>query len=41
LKEYLEDDAPKDPQKAHIMSEIAVFIKEINELDDDGLNEFM
>lgn len=41
LKEYLEDDAPKDPQKAHIMSEIAVIIKEINELDDDGLNEFM
>jgi hypothetical protein len=41
LKEYLEDDAPKNPQVAHIMSEIAVLIKEINELDDDGLSEFM
>jgi hypothetical protein len=41
LKEYIEDDAPKDPQKAHIMSEIAILIKEFNELDDDGLSEFM
>lgn len=41
LKEFLEDDAPKDPQKSHIMSEIALLIKEMNELEDDGLEEYL
>lgn len=31
LKNYLESDAPKDPQKSHILSEIAILIKDINE----------
>ncbi|MBI1838068.1 MAG: hypothetical protein HYR91_12460 [Flavobacteriia bacterium] len=35
LKEYIEDDAPKDPQKAHILSEIAVLIKDFDlEIED-------
>ena len=31
LKRYLEDTAPKDQQKAHILSEIALKVKDINE----------
>jgi hypothetical protein len=31
LKSYLESDQPKDDQKAHLLSEIAIRIKEINE----------
>lgn len=38
LRDYLEDSAPKDPQKAQIMSEIAVLIKgfdlDIDDFDD-------
>lgn len=35
LKDYIEDSAPKDPQKAHILSEIAVLIKDFDlEIDD-------
>ncbi len=35
LKDYIEDDAPKDPQKAHILSEIAQLIKDFDlEIDD-------
>lgn len=30
LKEYLEDETPKDPKKAQIMSEIALFIKDVD-----------
>lgn len=30
LKNFLESDAPRDPQKMHILSEIALKIKEIN-----------
>jgi len=40
LKEYLEDNDSKDQQKAQIMSEIALFIKDVNEADDDGIDEF-
>ncbi len=36
LKEYMEDKSPKDPQKAHIMSELALLIKDIDlDLDID------
>jgi hypothetical protein len=31
LKNYLEDDSPKDMQKAELLSEIAIFIKKFNE----------
>lgn len=31
LKSYLEDTAPKDDQKSHLLSEIAIAIKDINE----------
>ena len=31
LKEYLEDTAPKDPQKAQMISEIALIIKDIDQ----------
>lgn len=35
LKDYIEDNSPKDPQKSHILSEIAVLIKEFDlEIDD-------
>ncbi len=30
LKDYLEDDAPKDPQKAQIMSEIALLLRDFD-----------
>jgi hypothetical protein len=30
LREYLEDNAPKDPQKAQIMSEIAILLKDFD-----------
>jgi hypothetical protein len=30
LKDYIEDDAPKDPQRSHILSEIAVMIKDFD-----------
>lgn len=36
LREYIEDNSPKDPQKAAIMSEIAVFIRDVEEYDEDG-----
>lgn len=35
LKEYIEDKAPKDPQKAHIMSEIAILIKDFDQMEDE------
>lgn len=35
LKDYIEDTTPKDPQKAHIMSEIALILKDFDNLDDD------
>jgi hypothetical protein len=31
LKEYLEDTAPKDEKKAHIISEIALFLKDADQ----------
>lgn len=37
LKEYLEDTSPKDPQKAAIMSEIALFLKDAGEIEDEDL----
>jgi hypothetical protein len=40
LKDYLEDTDPKDPQKAQIMSEIAVLIKEMKEYEDDDIGYF-
>jgi hypothetical protein len=30
LKDYLEDDLPKDEQKAHLLSEIAILIKDMD-----------
>ena len=41
LRDYIESTAPKDPQKQHIMSEIALFIKDLNDQDDDGITSFM
>ena len=35
LKDYFEDTAPKDLQKAQIMSEIVIMIKEFDRLDDE------
>lgn len=40
LKEYLEDTSPKDPQKAQIMSEIALILKDYDQMDDDGIDFF-
>lgn len=40
LKDYLEDTAPKDPQKSQIMSEIALIVKDFNESDDDDISYF-
>lgn len=37
LKEYLEDKSPKDPQKAAIMSEIALFLKDAGEIEDEDI----
>lgn len=37
LKEYLEDNSPKDQKKSHVLSEIAVFIKDFNEMDFDDI----
>lgn len=41
LRDYIESKEPKDPQKQHIMSEIAIFIKDLNDRDDDGIASFM
>lgn len=41
LRDYVQDNAPKDPQKAQIMSEIALFIKDLNENDGDGIEDFL
>ena len=41
LRDYIESKEPKDPQKQHIMSEIALFIKDLNDQDDDGIASFM
>ncbi len=40
LKDYLEDTAPKDEQKAKIMSEIALFLKDLTTEDDFDLEAF-
>jgi hypothetical protein len=40
LKDYLEDTDPKDPQKSHIMSEIALIVKDFNEADNDDISYF-
>ena len=41
LRDYIESKEPKDPQKQHIMSEIAIFIKDLIDRDDDGIASFM
>lgn len=41
LRDYVQDNSPKDPQKAQIMSEIALFIKDLNENDGDGIEDFL
>lgn len=41
LRDYVQDNTPKDPQKSQIMSEIALFIKDLNENDGDGIEEFL
>lgn len=38
LRDYIEDKTPKDEQKAHILSEIALFIKDLNESDYDDID---
>jgi hypothetical protein len=40
LKDYLEDSAPKDPQKAQIMSEIALIIKDYTDFDEEDIRLF-
>lgn len=40
LKDYLEDTSPKDPQKSQIMSEIALILKDFDQMDDDGIDYF-
>ena len=40
LREYLEDTDPKDPQKSQIMSEIAMIIKDFDNMDEDDDIEF-
>lgn len=40
LRDYIEDTDPKDPQKAQIMSEIALIIKDFDLGDDDGIDFF-
>lgn len=41
LRDYVQDNSPKDPQKSQIMSEIAIFIKDLNENDGDGIEDFL
>jgi hypothetical protein len=36
----LEDTDPKDPQKAQIMSEIALILKDFDRLDEDDIDFF-
>jgi hypothetical protein len=40
LREYVEDTAPKDPQKAQILSEIAVIVKDFDSMDEDDDIDF-
>lgn len=40
LKDYLEDTDPKDPQKAQIMSEIALILKDFDRMDEDDIDFF-
>ena len=40
LKDYLENQEPKDEQKAKIMSEIALLLKDLTTEDDFDLSEF-
>ena len=40
LRDYVQDDAPKDPQKSHIMSEIALILKDFDQLEDDVIEDF-
>jgi hypothetical protein len=41
LKDYLEDSAPKDPQKAGIISEIALLLKDFSDLEDDDISMYL
>ncbi len=41
LKDYLEDTAPKESQKAKIMSEIALWLKDLSDLDDEDISSYM
>jgi hypothetical protein len=41
LKDYLEDPAPKESQKAKIMSEIALFLKDLSALEEDDISSYM
>jgi len=40
LKDYVESNPPKDDQKAKIMSEIAIIIKDLNDFDFDDIALF-
>jgi len=41
LKDYLEDTAPKESQKAKIMSEIALFLKDLSAMEEDDISSYM
>ncbi len=40
FKDYLEDNSPKDPQKAQIMSEIALIVKDYTNFDEEDIRLF-
>lgn len=41
LKDYLEDNSPKELQKAKIMSEIALLLKELSSLDEEDISSYL
>lgn len=41
LRDYSEDTAPKDQQKAGIISEIALILKDFDALDDDDISMYL
>jgi hypothetical protein len=38
LRDYLEDKGPKDEKHAQIMSEIALLLKDFDQMDDDDID---
>ncbi len=41
LKDYLENSSPKEPQKAKIMSEIALLIKDFSSMDEEDMSSYL